>query len=208
MLQSDDQIPAKGGLLGFLKGTQPLSTAFWLIGLVPAILIFLIMVFVLQSQTLNFETFLLYSFLFVGVHRLFAWTSIIRCHKNSTSSLFSTLAIIVVVVDILYKGLFTGIYVNSYYEKEKGQQELVAIFEECKQEVSKRYHKPQGELETNYKKSYSGGDIYYGVQHGTDYFECYVRPDSIEIRHRKISRGPRKPRNDNKEEGRQEIPGL
>jgi len=201
MVQPDDKIPVKGGLLGFLKGTQPLSTAFWLIGLIPALLLFLMMVFVLQSRTLDFKTFLLYSFLLVGVHRLFAWTSIIRCRKNTKSSLFRTLAIIVVIIDILYKVLFTGMYVNSYFEKEKDQQELVAIFEKCKQEVSKRYQIPLEELETNYKKSYSGGDIYYAVKHETDYFECYVRPDSIEIRHRKI-RSPKNPRIDTKEEDR------
>lgn len=204
MVQSDDKIPAKGGLSGFLKGTQPLSTAFWLIGVIPAVVIFLIMVFVLQSHTLDFRTFLLYSFLFVGVHRLFAWTSIIRCRKNSSSSLLSTLAIMVVVIDILYKLLFTGMYVNKYYEKENNKQELVAIFEQCKQEVSQRYQKPLEELETNHMESYSGGDIYYGVKHDTDYYECYLRPDSIEIRHRKISRGSSKSLANIIEEVRQE----
>ena len=110
----------------------------------------------------------------------------------------------VVVIDILYKLLFTGMYVNKYYEKENNKQELVAIFEQCKQEVSQRYQKPLEELETNHMESYSGGDIYYGVKHDTDYYECYLRPDSIEIRHRKISRGSSKSLANIIEEVRQE----
>lgn len=182
MEQSEIKIPAKGGLLGFLKGTQPLSTAFWIIGVLPAIVIFLFMLFVLKSHTFNFSDFLLYSFCLVGLHRLFAWFSIIRCRKNTLSSAWGSIAVVVVIVDILYKGLFTGMYVNSYYEKVDQKQELMAIVDRCKAEVSTRYDIPLSELKANNFMNYEGNNTYYGVTHDNKYFKCYVRADTIEIK--------------------------
>lgn len=186
MEQSERKIPARGGLLGFLKGSQPLSTAFWIVGVLPAIVIFLVMFLVLKSHAFNFSDFLLYSFGIVGLHRLFAWISIIRCRKNTISSVWGSLAVIVVIIDILYKGLFTGMYISSYYEKEEQKQELIATVDRCKTEVSTRYSIPLSELKANNFMNYEGNTTYYGVTHNDDYYKCYVHADSIEIKTHKL----------------------
>lgn len=182
MEQAERKSPAKGGLLGFLKGTQPLSTAFWIIGVLPAIVISLIMIFVLKSASFNFRDFLLYSFCLVGLHRLFAWFSIIRCRKNTFSAAWGSIAVVVVIIDILYKGLFTGMYVNSYYEKEAQKQELIVIVDRCKTEINTRYGIPLSELKANNFMNYEGINTYYGVTHNNEYFKCYVYADSIVIK--------------------------
>ncbi|MBT8184845.1 MAG: hypothetical protein KJN76_08380 [Eudoraea sp.] len=182
MEQSERKIPSKGGLKGFIKGTQPLSTAFWIVGVLPAVIIFLVMLSFLNSRSLSFSDLLLYSFAIIGIHRLFAWVSIIRCRKNTLNTIWGSLAVLVVVIDILYKTVFATIYINSYYDKQDQKQELIAIVERCKTEVSTRYNIPLSEIKANNFMSYEGNTTYYGVRHNNDYFKCYVHADTIEIK--------------------------
>ena len=181
MEQSEIKTPAKGGLLGFLKGTQPLSTAFWIIGVIPAIILFLILIFVINDP-LDLSDFLLYSIGLVGLHRLFAWFSIIRCRKNTARATWGSLALAVVVLDILFKGLFAGMYMSDYFEKEIQKQELFAVVNRCKSEISRRFDIPLSELKANNFMNNEGKHSYYGVTHQNEYYKCYVHPDSIEIK--------------------------
>lgn len=186
MEQSEEKAQAKGGLLGFLKGSQPLSTAFWIVGVLPAVVIFLVMFFVLKSDALSFSEFLLYSFGIVGLHRVFAWISIIRCRKNTLSATWGTIAVTIVIIDVLYKTLFTAMYINSYYEREERKQELIRTIDSCKKEVSTRYNIPLSELKVNNFIHYEGNTTFYSVTHNNAYFKCYMHADSIEIKTLKL----------------------
>ncbi|GAA4271580.1 hypothetical protein U6A24_13420 [Aquimarina gracilis] len=170
-----------GGFLGFLKGTQPLSYAFWGVGVIPALIIFLVMLMVLQSHKYDFSTYISISFFVVGVHRFFAWISIIRCRKNTDNAIWGTLGIVIVVVDILYKLLFGAMYTYKMFGSENNKQKAIETIDSCKQKISQLYNIPVEELEGNDFLSYSGSERYYGIKYGDKRFKCFVYPDSIVI---------------------------
>ncbi len=170
-----------GGLLSFLKGSQPLSYAFWGVGVIPALIIFLVMLMVLQSHKYDFGTYIIISFFVVGTHRVFAWISIIRCRKNTNNPIWGTLAIVIVIIDILYKLLFGSMYTYKMFESKNNKQKAIGTIDSCKQKISQLYDIPVEELEANTFLSYSGSERYYGIKYGNKRFKCLVYADSIVV---------------------------
>jgi len=97
-----------GGFLGFLKGTQSLANAFWVVGVIPAVILAVFGMAIVGSPN-----YLELSILFtstVVIARLFAWVSILKCSRNTSLPAFQVIAIIICVVDILHKLLVWSIF--------------------------------------------------------------------------------------------------
>lgn len=92
-----------GGFMGFIRGTQSLASAFWGVGVVPAII--LLLVGVALAGSLHFLELLLALTTVIVFARVFAWYSIFKCRKNTSSEAYTILALIVVGLDILHKAI-------------------------------------------------------------------------------------------------------
>ena len=94
-----------GGFWGLWKGTQALVYSFWLVYVLPVLLLLGIFNLILSGNFTDNETrkiFIIYiavTFIF----RVAAWISLIRCRKNVGKDWFTILVLIIVVLDILHK---------------------------------------------------------------------------------------------------------
>lgn len=91
-----------GGVRGFLDGRQSLVLAFWVLGVGVAVLIALAGLAI--DQVLPREAFLqvlLLTTLATIATRVLAWYAIIRCRRNTSSDVFSAMALTAVAFDIV-----------------------------------------------------------------------------------------------------------
>jgi hypothetical protein len=101
-----DPVPSpwleRGGVRGFLDGRQSLALAFWVVGVGVAACIALAGMAI--DQVLRQEAFLqvlLLTTLATIATRILAWYAIIRCRRNTSSDVFSALALTAVSFDIV-----------------------------------------------------------------------------------------------------------
>ncbi len=90
------------GFLGFWYGTWPLSFAFWIVGVLPALVILLFGLELVTGSSNARQDFMILIFV-TFVFRLFAWISIFRCKRNTKSQGFKIFVTIVTSLDILHK---------------------------------------------------------------------------------------------------------
>jgi len=93
---------ARDGLRGFLNGKQSLALAFWVLGVGVAVLITVAGLVI--DDALPREAFLqvlLATTLATILTRILAWYAIIKCRRNTSSEVFSALALTAVALDIV-----------------------------------------------------------------------------------------------------------
>jgi len=90
------------GFLGFWYGTQDLALSFWLIGVLPAVLIYAIGSQALINSRDFSSSFLLYIAI-LACFRVVAWASIYKCFNNTKSKGLMAFVGVVVVFDVMHK---------------------------------------------------------------------------------------------------------
>lgn len=150
-------------MLKYLKGEKPLAEAFGLY--VTLALVSFAVVWLLDEHNFfsNFSSQLFASFLITVPVRLFAWTIVLRCAKNTTSTALRVVAISLVVVDILHKLIYWSVVGLSLSERERNQTLHGLRFEECKLEIVKQYGEPIDNLHGNASLDFGSGDPAYKV---------------------------------------------
>jgi hypothetical protein len=91
------------GLRGCFTGRQTLGRPFWLLGVGATVLI--TVTGSLASKLLGFQYFLdvlTATTVLLACSRACAWYCIVKCRRNTSSELFTALALMIVVVDIVY----------------------------------------------------------------------------------------------------------
>lgn len=153
-----------GSLLGFFKGTQSLASAFWLLGVVPAITALLAVMMIKQIIDPSFAKLMLITFCLTIPFRLVAWFSVFRCIKNTNHAMWSGLAGVIVVVDILHKAIFWPIVWNSYHSNLQSKSEFARHIEICETALSKVSGYPKDKIYSeNYKVYEEGKTSHYRI---------------------------------------------
>lgn len=109
-----------GGIKGYLKGTQRLASAFWLINVGSIIVLMalscLATELILKSNSLKADfIFRLIFYSLIMARFFFVSISIIRCRKNTSYKVFSYLALFYVAIELLHKiYVLPGAFISLY----------------------------------------------------------------------------------------------
>ena len=137
-----------------MRGTQSLTSAFWLAGVYPAILILVSVFLIKKIFDADFVILLLLTFILTLPTRCFAWFSIFRCIGNTDKTLWSVLAGIVVTIDILHKLIYWPTVGFAYYDTVQRKARVAQDRERCAQELHKQSGFPETDISVGYSKSY------------------------------------------------------
>ena len=126
-------------MLKYLKGEKPLAEAFGLY--IVLALVSFALVWLLREQEVfdSFSSQLLATFLITIPIRLFAWTAVLRCARNTDSGAFRFLACALVAVDVLHKLFYWSVVSFSLAERNRNEAFHDAQFERCKLAVVDEY---------------------------------------------------------------------
>ena len=104
-METSTEFQAKygGGFMGFMRGTQSLANAFWGVGVMPAIILLFAAAAIAGSP--HFLELILALTIVTVFVRVFAWYSIFKCRKNTSSEAYTIIALIVVGLDIIHKAV-------------------------------------------------------------------------------------------------------
>lgn len=150
-------------MLKYLKGEKPLVEAFGLyVGLALASFA---LVWLLREQDVfsSFSSQLLATFLITVPVRLFAWTVVLRCAKNSDSGVFRFLARALVAIDILHKLFYWSVVSFSLAERDRKEAFHDTQFERCKLAIVDEYDEPIDNLHGDARLEFGSGDPAYKV---------------------------------------------
>ncbi len=178
-------------MLKYINGKKSLSSAFRL-GVFLVLATFLILL-ILKDQGILFrsrQSFLIISLLIVVPIRLFVWISIIRCSKNSTSNAFRTIAIGLVIVDIISRMFFWGVSGFSMLEHHQIDKKYAAEFELCKNEISHKFQQPIENLYGKAHQFYNSNRPHYEIhtKSRTKTYYCFCEKNSIDIEEKVYSK--------------------
>ncbi|MFW2374348.1 MAG: hypothetical protein ACN4GM_14575, partial [Gammaproteobacteria bacterium] len=98
----------KVSIIGFFKGTQSLTNAFWFIGVMPAVILYIIGMALVGSSNFVEKSTIVISV--AAIFRFVAWFCIFRCLKNTESEAFKIIVSIVVIIDIIHKLIYWPIF--------------------------------------------------------------------------------------------------
>jgi hypothetical protein len=100
---ASDRWAQRGGLRGCFDGRQSLAVAFWLFGVAMSVAI------TIGGAALSnalgpsaFRGVLFTTTLAIIITRIAAWYAIVKCRRNTSSPIFTALALIIVAFDIVF----------------------------------------------------------------------------------------------------------
>lgn len=167
----------------FLKGEKPLSDAV-VVSLVLVLATFGI-AWGLKALDVfrDFEDLLIAIFFVTIPVRLFVWTAVLRCAKNTDSGLFRTIAILVVIADILHKLFYWSVVALSVMDNQRNVALQGARFDQCKREASEKYGEPIDNLYGDARLVYGSGEPGYRVltRSRTKSYHCTIDQSGVQL---------------------------
>ncbi|NNF52567.1 MAG: hypothetical protein HKN59_09040 [Gammaproteobacteria bacterium] len=170
-------------MLKFLKGEKPLTDAFVVSVILVLISFGLVWTLKVTDVFSDFAHLLIATFFITIPIRLFVWTAVLRCAKNTESGLFKAVAILLVVADILHKLFYWSVVAFSLGEQEQNAAKQDARFDQCRSEISKTYNQPMDNLYGDAKLVYGRGEPGYKVltRSRTKSYHCVINESGIQL---------------------------
>ncbi|NNF66084.1 MAG: hypothetical protein HKM98_01095 [Gammaproteobacteria bacterium] len=170
-------------MLKFLKGEKPLTDAFVVSVFLVLISFGIVWTLKVTDVFSDFANLLIASFLITIPIRLFVWTAVLRCAKNTESGVFKAVAMLLVVADMLHKLFYWSVVAFSLAEHEQIAAKQDARFDQCRSEISTTYDQPMDNLYGEAKLVYGRGDPGYKVltRSRTTSYHCVISASGIQL---------------------------